>query len=149
MPSGPLIRYGVNVDGLAALARDLRAVDAEQAATFRQIVKAAATPVADEASANASWSNRIPGSIRIVMTGANTNPKVAVRAGGRAAPGAAALENGGQSGTFRHPVFGDTSNWTDQPARPFLLPALFAQADTVVDKVADGMLDTFRHHGWS
>lgn len=81
MPSGPLIRYGVNVDGLAALARDLRAVDAEQAATFRQIVKAAATPVADEASANASWSNRIPGSIRIVMTGANTNPKVAVRAG--------------------------------------------------------------------
>jgi hypothetical protein len=31
--------------------------------------------------------------------------------------------------TFRHPVFGNSGLWVEQPTHPYLLPALQARAD--------------------
>ena len=80
--------------------------------------------VANEARMLASWSTRIPGSVRLIARGLNS----AVKAGGSAAPHAKPYEHSGVAGTFRHPVFGNRENWVPQKARPFLGPAAAANS---------------------
>lgn len=81
--------------------------------------KAMGEKVAADARANASFSSRIPGTIKVRRRGLG----VRVQAGGDNAPHAAPLEHGGEPGTFRHPVFGNRNVWVSQPAHPFLHPA--------------------------
>ena len=94
----------------------------------RRAVKAAAELVAEDARRKASWSTRIPGTVKASVLGNGT--AASVRAGGAKAPHAKALENAGRDGMFRHPVFPDQSKtrsewtWVSQQARPFLHPAL-------------------------
>ena len=78
--------------------------------------------VAARARANASFSSRIPGSIKVRRRGLG----VKVQAGSGNAPHAAPFEHGGKPGLFRHPVFRTEINpktWADQEAHPFLAPA--------------------------
>ena len=114
--------------GLSRLARDLRRASPEAWRACRAGLLAAAQPVAEDARQRASFSTRIPATIR-VRVGSGANVKIV--AGGPGAPDAAPLENRGRAGTFRHPVFGNRERWVDQPARPFLSPALEAHREEV------------------
>lgn len=64
-------------------------------------------------------TTRIADSVRVRHRGT----RVRIQAGGDAAPEAAAIENHGNTGSFRHPFFGDRETWYTQPAHPFLTPA--------------------------
>ncbi len=141
------VTFGVGVDGLKDLSKDLAAIDKQIRQDFGGMLRAAAQPVVDQATANAGFSTRIPGTIRVKAAGGTATATIRVTAGGNKAPGAAALEHGGMPGSFRHKVFGHDV-WVEQPARPFLLPALVTGADQVVERVADGTEAFFRAHGW-
>lgn len=140
---GPPIRFGVGVSDLTKLSRDLRAVTVDLSRGFTAALKAAVEPVAVQARENASFSKRIPQTIRVTSTGGKAKVRVRVSAGGARAPEAAAFENGGRPGTFRHPVFGHRNRkWAKQDAHPFLMRALASQASSVADDV-EAAIDHF------
>jgi hypothetical protein len=121
---------------------------------LREGLRRAAEPIAADARSRASWSNRIPGAIR-VRTRLAGRAGVSVRVSSRAAPHARPIEHKGQPGNFRHPVFADAENqvrtewtWVNQRARPFLGPAAEAGASKAAEAVADVIDKSFRQHGW-
>jgi hypothetical protein len=93
--------------------------------------------VAERARQNASWSSKIPATVKVRSSGVNA---VIVSAGGPAAPGAKPIEHAGAQGTFRHPVFGDRDNWVDQTARPFLHPAAIDHLAESAEAVRDALV---------
>ncbi len=116
---------------LRALSRALKKAEPALAKDFTRALKDSAEIVAVKARANASFSSRIPKTIR--ASGTTVSAKVV--AGGDAAPHAAPLEHGGKGGTFRHPVYGNLNVWVPQPAHPFLTPAGEESAPLVQERV--------------
>jgi hypothetical protein len=114
------VDYAVKVDGLQKFSRELRKANPKLKREFDRLLKQAADGIVTEAKINAGWSERIPGSIRPVIK----RGRVAVKAGNAKAPHAAALENKGKGGTFRHPVYGNRAVWVDQEAHPYLGPEI-------------------------
>jgi hypothetical protein len=121
---------------LSRLARDLRLASPEVWKATRVALKAAGEIVAADARQRASFSSRIPASIKVRVT---SGGQVKVVAGGVQAEDAAPLENKGRAGRFRHPVYGDRENWVEQPARPFLAPALAAHQDEVAEAIENAV----------
>lgn len=121
----------VDTRAFGRFARALKQTEPELAKGLRTALRAAGELVASDARERASYSRRIPGSIRVRTTGLT----VSVVAGGAKAPNAGPLEHGGREGTFRHPVFGNRGVWVDQPGRPFLHPALYARRAVAVSAV--------------
>jgi hypothetical protein len=95
----------------------------------RRSVLIEAKAMAEDAKRRASWSTRIPGTVKASAQGMNT---AVVKAGGASAPHAAAFEHAGKEGPFRHPVHGHDV-WVSQDAHPFLHPAAIARLDTTVE----------------
>lgn len=95
--------------------------------------------VADEArSISSEYSVQIPDSIKVRVKKA----VVTVEAGPCAIAGLFEVGNKGNrsANTFRHPVFGNTSVWVDQPMHPFLHPALankFAEVEVAMQSALD------------
>jgi len=115
---------------------------------LRPALRRVADPVLQQARANASWSTRIPGAMRISTSFSRRTAGVAITVSVKKAPHARPFENLGRNGSFRHPVFGDRERWVSQTARPFLFPAvasadpeLVRETGRVVDQVA-------RKHGF-
>jgi hypothetical protein len=122
---------------MSRLSRSLRDVSPAAAMVLSVELRVARDDIAKKAKANASFSQKIPGSIR----GTGSGVSLKVSAGGSTAPDAAPFENRGKSGNFRHPVFGHTDRWVSQAAHPFLTPAaregfveLAARIDVAIDK---------------
>jgi hypothetical protein len=100
--------------------------------------------VAEKAKENArsfprlgGGTDRIEGSIKKKQSTVN----IRIVAGGDDAPEAAPLENNGQGGSFRHPVFGDADNWVSQTAHPFLAPAV-DDAETDIEERLSAVIDS-------
>jgi hypothetical protein len=126
----------VDTRGLSRLARDLRVASPEAWRAYRESVRVVAQVVLRDAQSRASFSSRIPESMRIRTTGAGN---VKIIAGGEAAPDAAAIENRGR-GFVRHPVFGDREDWTSKNSHPaFLAPALDAHREEVVKGIEEAV----------
>lgn len=141
----------VDAQGLRQLSKDLRKIgDKELSKQLRVGLKQAGEIVAAAARSNASWSTRIPGSIRTGVT----QKGVYVRAGGRAAPHAITFEGKSNGGDRRHPVFARSDEtrqewtWVTQTARPFLKPALNDNVNKVVTEVADELEVAFTNNGF-
>lgn len=132
----------IDTSGLKDLSRTFRLA---QPALKKQLYKGLRTAgqvVKEEAVFFSLWSSRIPGSLKVQGSGLH----IKVVAKGSLAPEAAPLEHGGQSGTFRHPLWGSwewsgehspgkTGDPRVQNARPFLAPALAARFNSVVEIV--------------
>ena len=88
----------VDTAGLNRLARDLARVAPEAAKGLTKGMAGAGQVIAANAKARASYSKRIPGSMKVRAARGN----VRVSAGGEAAPNAAPIENKGK-GFVRHP----------------------------------------------
>lgn len=99
------------------------------------------------ARSNASWSDRIPGSVRV----GGGRSGVVVRAGNRSAPHAYSWEIPG----VQHPVFGgrDTKRpdapWVPNGTRRFLLPAADEGAGGAAEIVARVISDWAREYGFT
>ena len=144
MPS----RYSASGNPMAVIARDLRALPEEARRAVRPALREAGKVVAREAMVNASWSSRIPGTIRVSTSFRLNREGVEVRAGGGNAPHARPYENLGEPGTFRHPVYGNNW-WVSQAARPFLFPAARSSEGTVTSMMAETMDDVAASLGFS
>lgn len=129
--------FRIDAAELRAFAKAARSADSTVARQLRGGVRAAGELVAADARKRADWSTLIPGSITVTAAG----PIARVYAGGDAAPHAAALNNAGRAGSFRHPTNAWARKdrgewkWADQTARPFLEPALEANAETAADLI--------------
>jgi hypothetical protein len=113
------------------IAARLRAVPKELRRTVRPALATAGERVRQRAAGNASWSTRIPSSLRVKTSFGGRNPGVFVSASAGRAPNARPLENiTGKRDTIRHPTFGHEDRQVDQPTRPFLAPANAELADS-------------------
>ena len=131
----------VDTRGLQQLARDLRRSAPDSYKALRGSLRVAVQPVVDDAKARAGFSKRIPATIRARI---GSGASIKIVAGGPNAPDAAPLENKGQAGTFRHPVFGNREKWVNQPARPFLAPALDAHRDEIAAAIELAVYEAVR-----
>lgn len=136
---------GVSIDtsGLKDLVTVLRRTQPELKKQFFKGLRVGANVVKEEAVFLSLWSSKIPGSIKVQGSGLHLR----IVAKGSIAPNAAPMENHGQTGTFRHPLWGSwewdgvthspgkTGDPRIQKARPFLAPALAARFDKVAEIV--------------
>jgi len=134
-------RSGVSIvadtRALSRLAMDLRAAAPLAWAACRVGLREAGEVVAADARERASFSTRIPASIKVRAARGN----VKVVAGGDAAPDAAPIENRGK-GSVRHPVFGNREVWTSKNSPPaFLSPAFDAHREQVLTMIETTLTD--------
>jgi hypothetical protein len=154
----------VDTSALSRLTHDFAKAPLSVRKAVYKSVRAVAQVVADDAKMRASFSSRIPETIKVRGSGF----RLKVVAGGEGAPDAAPLENNGNPGKFRHPVFevsganggggrwhgkrrnapkaglsrrGGIAPWVDQQAMPFLAPALDAHREEVVRVLTDAVHD--------
>lgn len=123
----------------ASLKRMGAALRRSQPAMYKELQRALreeGQKIARRAKDNASWSTRIPATVKVRTSGVNS---VIISAGGAAAPEAKPLEHAGAEGTFRHPVFGDRQVWVDQPARPFLHPAALEHLQESAEAIGEAL----------
>lgn len=123
----------VDTKQFSALTRGIRATGPAGARAVRAALRECAELVKRNAEARASYSSRIPGSMKARATAVNFK----VSAGGDAAPNAAPIENKGK-GFVRHPEWGNRERWTDKNSHPaFLSPALEEETDAILELIAD------------
>jgi hypothetical protein len=131
-----------DVDPAVQIARDLRALPQETRKAVRPLLRQAGELVAQEARGLASWSTRIPASVRVRTSFRENREGVKVVAGGPAAPHARPYEGLSSRGdTFRHPVFGNTDVWVSQETRPFIFPAAEAKSEEVTGLIRAALDD--------
>ncbi|MBO4272385.1 HK97 gp10 family phage protein [Microbispora triticiradicis] len=140
MPSaGDEIRRVLNVFG---------PLPAEIRRELRPALRRVTEPVAAQARANASWSTRIPGAIRVTTSFTRKTAGVAITVSGRKAPHARSYEHLGRPGSFRHPVFGNRDRWVSQAARPFLFSAVAGADGELVRETGRVVEAAARKHGF-
>lgn len=128
----------------AKFQRDLKNFEPETRKELNKKLKSLGGDMVASAKANASWSSRIPGAIRM---------SVGIRAvklvtSTRRAPHARPYEGISQGATFRHPVFGNRSNWVEQSARPFLLPAVEEHREAFYEAAGAAIDEAAEQTGW-
>lgn len=128
----------VGAAGVRVVARDIARVPVELQARLRPKIRAAGMEVLQAAAVNASWSSRIPGAMSLRSAFKDGSPGVTIRVDTTKAPHARPYE-GIVKDSFRHPVFGDRSNWVSQAARPYLLPAARAGYAVVAAAIGDAV----------
>lgn len=134
--------HGVEYSSVRLLAARFGALPLNIRRELRPRLRAAGTLMQRAAQQNASWSSRIPAAIRVTTSFASTTGGVGVRVDRTKAPHARAFEGiGTNRTTFRHPVFGNTDVWVDQPERPFLVPARRSTETAVRALIATAVRD--------
>lgn len=139
-------------EGSAAVAQFARQLGAMPASMMKRVqieMQGVGEDVAATAKGNASWSSRIPGTIKAkASTSRGSSVAVKVTAGGPSAPHARPFEGIAGNGEFRHPVFGNRDNWVTQGTRPFLMPAMEANRDTLRKAIVTAVEDAAATAGW-
>lgn len=119
----------VDVTGLSQLRTALKSAADGTDARLRTGLKSAGSIVQRQAQENASWSTKIPGTIKVSVTA----KRIVV------------YSNSGQAVTWetggRHPVFGDRNLWVKQEAKPFLQPAAEEKASQVATAILDAVAE--------
>lgn len=123
-------------DEVGQLIRDLEQVPRATWRGLRPAIVGAGGDVLRRARLNASWSSRIPGATRLSVR-FSRNPGIDVITDGRRAPHASVYENEGKPGVLAHPRFGDRSHWYRFAARPYLGPAMDAEAPAAAARIGD------------
>lgn len=136
----------VEIAGLSDFRRRLRGFAPEVDKMLQRRFKTILSEIIDDARGKASWSTRIPRTIRSSVT----RRGFAIRAGGGTAPHARSYELGSKGSTsmLRHPVFGNRDVWVEQPVRPFLFPSVDAHRGDALDGAAAAVQDAIRTVGW-
>lgn len=135
-----MITTRIDSRSIARASREVRRASPEAWKALRIRLREIGEVVAADARSDASFSKRIPGSIKVRVTSGG-NIKIVM--GGDAAPNAVPIENRGR-GFVRHPVFGNREVWTSKGSHPaILLPAFARRADWALEEMQRTYLDTF------
>lgn len=130
------------------IARDMRRLPEETRKAVRPALRKAGELIAREAKVNASWSSRIPATIRVETSFRSNREGVTVRAGGPSTPHARPYEGISSRGsTFRHPVYG-RDWWVTQASRPFLVPAAESAQRAATAAVSETLDDAAQSIGF-
>lgn len=127
----------IRIDGLhvKAFADQLRGLSPEIQKQLRPAIRRAGGAFLQDVRSNASWSTRIPAATKMFVGFGPRSSGVQIRTSARQAPHARAYEGIGTRGmSFRHPVFGGDA-WVEEATRPFIQPAVRANADGTVREV--------------
>jgi len=145
-PSGP-VTIQCNTADLRRLSVSLARVEPKLRVLLRREIVKAGAGARDAVRQEASWSSRIPASVKVKVSFAARGTGVTVVADAKKAPEARVLEHGGHEGTFRHPVHADPDklrdqwSWVKQDARPFFFKAVTHWSHTnfqgQVEKIAE------------
>jgi len=138
-----------NASGVLMLARQLGSIPTELRKTLRPALRQVGEKTKADVAARASWSTRIPRSLRVrpVLTGKSVG--VYVEAQARIAPHARAYEGLlDRRDSFRHPVFGDRDAWVSQATRPFMAPGVAANARATSEAISDAVDEAARAAGF-
>ena len=135
------VNTGISVDtrDFKGFAKACRNQAPEVYAEMRKGLREAGELVAKDARKSIEpYSTNIPATIKTRVTGSGNVAVVA----GKGLDSAGLLEfgnkgRGSTKKTFRHPVFGDTNNWVDQPTHPFLVPALHNNIEAAVGRITE------------
>jgi hypothetical protein len=124
---------------LRLMASELRKTSPAILKATQAVLRAEGQKIAERSREKSSWSTKIPEQITVRVSGVN---KVTISANSSEA---AALEHGGNEGTFRHPLNWPNQrkgggSWVDQDARPFLHPVAYEELDTTLIAVRDAVL---------
>lgn len=131
------------------IASDMRALPEELRKALRPKLRTIAQRIADEARGKASWSSRIPGTIRVRTSFSANREGVFILAGGKNAPHARLYDLGQRSAdSFRHPVYGHRDRWVTQATRPFFFVAAANHEDSTTDAVRTALDDASRAIGF-
>lgn len=130
--------FSVQVTGIQELRAAMKRISPEARKAFDRRLREVARQVRDDARQRAP---RLSGELASsIGYGVQTRRGVFVRATARHA---GLFEFGG-----RHPVFGNRDVWVDQPARPFLRPAVEAHRDAAVQAVEEALFDAIKEAGF-
>lgn len=147
MPRGAANGFSIDVDtrALSQLARDLKGIDNELRKDLMRRMRKALDPAKNAVKQEASWSSRIPGAVsgRVGYRRNGVVARIVVNAA--KAPEAAPINNNDREGTFRHPVWGNRSNWVSQQARPFMKRGAERAQPDVIREVSEVFTDVARH----
>jgi hypothetical protein len=113
-------------------------------------IRDGANVIAEGVKRRAAWSETIPGSVRVRVTGLSFT----ISAGGAEAPSAypneAPARRGKQAGVpVNHPLWGNREHWYPQRPRPFMLPAAEEDSDKALEAVAAVVNDWGRQNGFT
>lgn len=134
------LQVQVTSTDLRQLYVDLKAVEGNLRVELRKGITAAAKPIVAAVQREASWSSRIPAAVKAKTSFAAKSAGVAITVDSRKAPEGRPLENAGNTGTFRHPVFGDTTSWVAQTAHPFFWAGV-KNADSQIETAMEAVMD--------
>jgi hypothetical protein len=117
---------------------------------LRRRIRDAADIIAAGVRRRSAWSETIPGSVRVRVSGLTFT----ISAGGADAPSAypneAPARRGKRAGVpVSHPLFGDRRHWYPQRPRPFMLPAADEDSDRALVAVAGVVNDWGRANGFT
>jgi hypothetical protein len=121
---GGAVTLHVQSRDLQKLFFELKAMEGNLQVELRRGIREAARPMVESVKRNAAWSTRIPDAVKAKPSFTVKRASVTIQVDARTAPEARPIEHGGETGTFRHPVYGSRENWADQPARPFFYPSV-------------------------
>ena len=150
MPRGKApLDVRVDPGDLRALMKALKEMEGGKplATALRKGLRKAAEPIKQQVQGNASWSSRIPGAVSIGTAFSAKRTGVFLRVNAKKAPHARPLENNGQAGTFRHPVFG-RNVWVAQRARPFFFPETLRHMPEVEKAAAEAIDEAAKAAGF-
>jgi hypothetical protein len=134
---------GIEYASVRMLAREFGQVPQELRAELRPKLRQAGEQVRSQIRSNAGFSSRIPGAVRMTTAFGSKTGGVRIWVDAKKAPHARPLENLGQAGSFRHPVFGNRDVWVSQPAHPFFFPAVKSSGGKVRSLVEDAVRASF------
>jgi hypothetical protein len=137
--------WGADVSELTSLMRDFQDVPAKLRPAIRREVAAAGKGFTDAVKADASWSSRIPGAVKIKTSFAQRGAGVRVFVDSKAAPHARPYEGlapGGNRNAFRHPVYGNREVWVTQATRPFFAKNIAPHRAKFLDALQTALIKT-------
>ena len=140
--------------GLKKLAFDLAKCGKESRSELRRGMRRIATPTLRKIRTAAGWSSRIPGSTRIATGFTARFTGVRIETNAKISPHARPYEHGGEIGTYRHPVYADSSQarelwtWVSAPARPYMYPTAVEDLPDIADRMLDVITDVALKNGW-
>lgn len=138
---------GIDNSEIQSLAVRLSRIPKEFERDVRKPLRKVGQQLLSDAQAASSWSSRIPGSLHLrVALGGGRKPGVSVRASLKAAPHARVYE-GILADSFVHPLFGEHGHMYPEGARSYLLPAVQANTDRIVDEISRLVDDVHRRAG--
>lgn len=129
-------RSGIEIDGLKALRRDLRAVNRQADRDVVRGLKGAVQSTVVPKAAALAPGVRLGPSLRVGVVGGTVHIRSRL-------PHARVVHWG-----LRHPLFGNREHWYANPKDPFILDAVRGSEGEILDAMADAVEGALRRNGF-